>query len=182
MIQKGQYGYINKQKKNYLLKIIVGLIIIITIFIIGLLIFKSKANYLTIISAVTIFPVALWLVRYIVLYKYKTCEYDLYNQMKNKINNQFIISMTDLILTKYQGILSIPLAYIQDGELFTFIDESQNVKLAKEYINNIFVSNQLKVKIHIYNDFDRFINKINNNTQDNNNNNQIYRQLMVYCI
>lgn len=72
-ILKGDYGYINNEKKKQLIRSIVAFLIAAGIFVLGLALNKwQKNNIFTILAALAVLPAAKILIRYILFFPYRT--------------------------------------------------------------------------------------------------------------
>ena len=60
---KGEFGYLNYKKKLNAIITAIALLVIIAIFATGLLIFKSRNNYMTLVATVLVLPWAKLAVR-----------------------------------------------------------------------------------------------------------------------
>ena len=65
-----------------MIKTIIAFAIVLVIFIIGFIIWKSKNNYLTMIAVVLVLPAAKFAVSYFVLIPHKNCDEELKNAIE----------------------------------------------------------------------------------------------------
>ena len=66
-VEKGEFGYLAYKKSRNMIKTIIAFAVVLVIFIIGFIIWKSKNNYLTMLAVVLVLPAAKFAVSYFVL-------------------------------------------------------------------------------------------------------------------
>lgn len=83
-INKGEYGYIDSEKKKQLRRTIIAFSISAAIFILGLALNKwQKSNVFTIIAAVSVLPAAKIMIRYILISPYRTASVEFHKKFIN---------------------------------------------------------------------------------------------------
>lgn len=96
---KGDFGYLNYKKKLNFIIAAVALLIIIAVFITGLIIFKSRNNYMTLVATVLVLPWAKLAIAYFVLIPHKECTQDIYEKLEqSKITINNCISINKFII------------------------------------------------------------------------------------
>ena len=76
-VEKGEFGYLAYKKSRNMIKTIIAFAVVLVIFIIGFIIWKSKNNYLTLLAVVLVLPAAKFAVSYFVLISHKNCAEEL---------------------------------------------------------------------------------------------------------
>ena len=76
-VEKGEFGYLAYKKSRNMIKTIIAFAVVLVIFIIGFIIWKSKNNYLTMLAVVLVLPAAKFAVSYFVLIPHKNCDEEL---------------------------------------------------------------------------------------------------------
>lgn len=82
-IYRGEYGYIDTQKKKQLIKTIIAFLIAAGIFVLGLALNKwQKNNIFTIIAALAVLPAAKIMIRYILIFPFRTSSSEFHQRLE----------------------------------------------------------------------------------------------------
>ena len=73
--EKGEFGYLKYKRSFNLLLTIIAFLIIAAVFVTGLIIFKSRNNYMTLVATVLVLPGAKIAVSYFILLPHKVWNY-----------------------------------------------------------------------------------------------------------
>ena len=80
--EKGEFGYLKYKRSFNLLLTIIAFLIIAAVFVTGLIIFKSRNNYMTLVATVLVLPGAKIAVSYFILLPHKVCDKELYTSVE----------------------------------------------------------------------------------------------------
>lgn len=140
-IEKGQYGYIDSEKKKKLTLTIISFVAVFIIFITGVIIYHTNKSIFAVIAAVSALPAAKLLTMYIAMFPYKTGDREIYDRLLKiaEQNKEYSPAIgADLILTSTSKSMSIQFVYINNGKVVCFTNhEKTAVKEAEKYIRNI---------------------------------------------
>lgn len=158
-IRKGSYGYIERNKKVSLIKSIGGLSIILVIFILGLIITKTRLNWFTFVSVLCALPVGKMIVAFIVAWPHKSISRKEYEKIKEKEEGIQIIY--DLVITSYEKVMQIDSVAIIGSTLCAYSTDKKLVEqTATDYIKNMLTNNGCHASIKIYKDLDSYLSRI----------------------
>ncbi|HHT96522.1 MAG TPA: hypothetical protein GXZ90_01335 [Clostridiales bacterium] len=163
-MKKGIYGYVDKKKIAEITKALIMFFLAILIFIIGYLVNnKSKQNIFSVISILFTLPASRNLVGYIVLYRYHTPKLELYNELI-EITDESTILYSDLAISSVEKTMYIDFMIILANNIVLFTNnKNQDKNYIEKYLKGLLSSRNLNYKIYIYDDFNKFIEKINLN-------------------
>ena len=138
-VEKGEFGYLAYKKSRNMIKTIIAFAIVLVIFIIGFIIWKSKNNYLTMLAVVLVLPAAKFAVSYFVLIPHKNCDEELKNAIekcKGELN-----SVYDLVVSNKQKPVGIMAAVISDNQILAYTSSAKADKnlfetSVKEFLKN----------------------------------------------
>lgn len=158
-IKKGSYGYIENNKKNSLIKSLSGLGIIIIVFILGLILTKTRLNWFTFVAVLCALPVGKMMVGLIMIWPHKSISKEKYNKIKEK--EEGIVILYDLVITSYEKVMQIDSIAIKGNTLCAY---TSDLKLIEEntakYIKDILVNNGCNTSIKIYKNMDFYLTRI----------------------
>lgn len=115
-VEKGEFGYLAYKKSRNMIKTIIAFAVVLVIFIIGFIIWKSKNNYLTMLAVVLVLPAAKFAVSYFVLIPHKNCDEELKSaieERKGELNSVYdlVVPISRSLLVLWQQ-LSVITRYL----------------------------------------------------------------------
>lgn len=161
-MEKGIYGYVDNKKKKEIIKALIMFSLAVAIFIMGYLLNnKSKQNIFSVLSILLTLPASRNLVGYIVLYKYHTPRLELYNKLSEVIDEGTLL-YSDLAISSLEKTMYIDFMVIVGKSIVLFTDnKTQDKNYIEKYLKGLLSSRNLNYKLYIYDDFNKFIGKIN---------------------
>lgn len=153
-IEKGEYGYINKNKLRQLVITLVLLVIVLVIFYTGIIRYHNTKSIFTVLAAVSAIPAAKYAVSYIVMLPYKTGSKELYDRLIAYGN---ISLYSDLLISSTEKVINVEFVAVRDNSVFCYVPKEKydNAKVEK-YIKS-FLGKECKVStVKVYKDFEQF--------------------------
>ena len=117
-VEKGEFGYLAYKKSRNMIKTIIAFAVVLVIFIIGFIIWKSKNNYLTMLAVVLVLPAAKFAVSYFVLIPHKNCDEELKSAIEERKGE--LNSVYDLVVSNKQKPVGIMAAVISDNQILAY--------------------------------------------------------------
>ena len=147
--KKGEYGY-----RKYF-KIKNGLIIGFFVFIILLLFISSKltknadiSRILLVSSILTVLPMANLLSPFLVVFKYKSFEYE---KIKQYLDDKHFLF--DIILTMKEQVMPLDIIYINEERIFGILSNKADKSKTEEFIKERMKIGGIKVSVKICDSF-----------------------------
>ena len=147
--KKGEYGY-----RKYF-KIKNGIIIGFFIFIILLLFISSKltknadiSRILLVSSILTVLPMANLLSPFLVVFKYKSFEYE---KIKEYLDDKHFLF--DIILTMKEQVMPLDIIYIDEERIFGILSNKADKSKTEEFIKERMKIGGIKVSVKICDSF-----------------------------
>ena len=147
--KKGEYGY-----RKYF-KIKNGIIIGFFVFIILLLFISSKltknadiSRILLVSSILTVLPMANLLSPFLVVFKYKSFEYD---KIKEYLDDKHFLF--DIILTMKEQVMPLDIIYINEERIFGILSNKADKSKTEEFIKERMKIGGIKVSVKICDSF-----------------------------
>ena len=154
--KKGEYGY-----RKYF-KIKNGIIIGFFVFIILLLFISSKltknadiSRILLVSSILTVLPMANLLSPFLVVFKYKSFEYE---KIKEYLDDKHFLF--DIILTMKEQVMPLDIIYIDEEKIFGILSNKANRVKTEEFIKERMKIGGIKVSVKIcdsFNEMKKFV-------------------------
>ena len=149
---KGDYGYISSQKKTYFLLMIIGLIVIVTIYCIDRFVL-TKGNVLLLFVVLLALPEAQIIVRYILYKQYKDGKEEVYRKFE-KISNE-LVCLGSIAVIRGKKTLLYEITVMSEKEIILLINSNKTRKEAFDYlelIEKLIRSRGYKAQVKIFTD------------------------------
>ena len=151
-VEKGEFGYLAYKKSRNMIKTIIAFAVVLVIFIIGFIIWKSKNNYLTMLAVVLVLPAAKFAVSYFVLIPHKNCDEELKSAIEERKGE--LNSVYDLVVMA---------AVISDNQILAYTSAAKADKNLFETSVKEFLKNEkLTCAVLLYKDKDTYLEKVKN--------------------
>ena len=115
---KGEFGYIEYRKKLGILRTGIFFLVVLILFVLGLIIFKSQKNFLSIIAALLCLPTGWSAVNLIMFIRYKGCSESAYSEIEEH-KGQLLIHY-DHIITSYDKNFPVAASTVLDKNIICF--------------------------------------------------------------
>ena len=133
-LHPGDYGYINYKKKRQLCIVLIWAVIIGGVIAAGWLFTGTRMNVATVVGIVLVLPAAKAAVSLFLVLGYRSGDKKQYEKIRS-LTGEHSIVLADLILTRYEGSMYIPIALIRGGNIFAFAPKQKTDEaIIRQYI------------------------------------------------
>lgn len=157
-IKKGQYGYINNQRKIEIAKTFIMLALCVATYYLGIFSTGSNKNLLTFVAILGVLPMAKFAVSAVLFTKAKGCSQQVYNELEQK---NVKVDFYDLYMTAYKSSYAFSAAiYGKDSLVFLTEDSKLVENEAKAHVEQILKNASFdNITVKIFTDTDKFIER-----------------------
>lgn len=135
-IQKGDYGYLKKNKLIQLTVTLVLMSIVCIIFYTGYIKYGNTKNIFTVFAILSVLPMAKFVVGYLMLAKHNSILMDEYNKIQQNLNHKLLY---DLIISSPERTYPVKVAIVQDNSVCLYIPDEKIKKIeAEKYVRSFF--------------------------------------------
>ena len=167
--KKGEYGY----RKYFKIKngIMIGffIIVILVLFIASKHTKENMSRILLVSSILMVLPMANLLSPFLVVFKYRSCEYDLVKPYLEDKNFLF-----DIILTMKEQVMPLDIIYIDEEKIFSVLSNKADKRKTEDFIKERMKLGGISVNVKVcesINELKKFIKASQN--EENNKLNEI---------
>lgn len=167
--KKGEYGY----RKYFKIKngIMIGffIIVILVLFIASKHTKENMSRILLVSSILMVLPMANLLSPFLVVFKYRSCEYDLVKPYLEDKNFLF-----DIILTMKEQVMPLDIIYIDGEKIFSILSNKSDKRKTEDFIKERMKLGGISVNVKVcesINELKKFIKASQN--EENNKLNEI---------
>lgn len=161
--KKGEYGY----RKYFKIKngIMIGffIIVILVLFIASKHTKENMSRILLVSSILMVLPMANLLSPFLVVFKYRSCEYDLVKPYLEDKNFLF-----DIILTMKEQVMPLDIIYIDEEKIFSVLSNKADKRKTEDFIKERMKLGGISVNVKVcenINELKKFI-KISQNEEN----------------
>lgn len=155
-INKGDYNYLKKNKIIHLSISFVLIFITMIIFYTGYFKYGNTKNVFTVLAAVSVIPMAKFIVGYIVIAKYKSITDMEYSDLNETIESELLY---DLIISSADKVYNARVTIVRDNSVYLYIPEQRTSKNVIEKYIRTFLETECKVTtVRVFNTLEEFKN------------------------
>lgn len=172
-IEKGNYGYLKKYKRNKLIAIISFVIMIVFIVVTVYLMFGDTKRVAIVFAILLSLPLAKFFTTYIICAKFKSLTETDYNTIIEKAPDCFKELSFDISISRYEGIKFYQSMLIKNGKVYAFVYDKNFTACKKDYevwIKDVISETKYDYKVFVTDKLNEYIKKINSVSEPNHNN------------
>ena len=155
---RGEYGYIRDRKKRLLITTGILLAALLAAFFLGLILFNTRLNLLTLLAALLVIPMANFLVSYIALMKSITPS----SQEKDDVDaaaGDWPV-LYELTIPDEKRIFFAPYAICEDHEVLMYFPKKEKLEQAQSFIKDKLKRQGLNAKVKLCADRNEFLKEV----------------------
>lgn len=158
---KGEFGYLNYKKKLNFIIAAAALLIIIAVFITGLVIFKSRNNYMTLVATVLVLPWAKLAVAYFILIPHKACTQDIHEKLEQ--SKKEMSSIYDVVVSNSKKPIGVcAMAFTDSTVVALSLDKAPDKDLFEKSLKDFLKNDKLNATVTLYTDTNSFLKRVSN--------------------
>ncbi len=133
-IEKGEWGYLNRQKKMNLLCLAGFVLAGVAIFLVGYLWTHTRANIFTVLAILMVLPAAKRIVALVVLLPRKSVGRERYERVREMAGDGILL--VDYVFTSTEKIMCLDFLFIKNGNVLAVPAAGQDVEYIKKYLTD----------------------------------------------
>ena len=153
--RKGEQGYLSFMKKFNLLVTIVCFLLAAGLFLIGISIYETKANVLTIVGALFVIPAARFMTVWILFLPHKSVTEEEYNKVFKAMKAGNLL-YADVLFTSTEKAYAASFVVVTGDKIFAYAEK--NVNKLEEYLKDILKRRAFAIKATCTDDKGKFMN------------------------
>jgi hypothetical protein len=154
-----EFGYLKYRKQINFIKMLAAFLVVLILLIIGLCIFKSRNNILTVAAVVCVLPAAKLAVGYIIVMPHHSASNELYEAVESAAPN--VTRCYDCVFSNNKKPIGTQAVIITDVYLYALTDEANaDEKLFEDSITEFLKNDKLKCTVKLYKDEKAFLERI----------------------
>ncbi len=162
-VKKGERGYIEDRKKRALAGVLAMAAAGIAVFLAGMFLNKmSTRNIFTIMAVLFVLPGAQYMVRFIVMFPYRTVEVERYDAARRSLGGNMRL-YSDLVITSAEKVMNLDMVAIGNNCVIGLLGrKGQDVSYIRKYLSDGVSNWGDGYRVKIFEDEKLFIREISN--------------------
>lgn len=158
-IEKGNPGYIQTQKKRYLIWSVAEFAIVVALVILGYVQTGSKMNLLTVVAVLGCLPASKMLAEFITMAPHKSIAQEKYQEIDQKA--PLLTRVYDLIITSSEKVMPVDVIVISGHTVCGYTsNEKTDEGKATKYLKELLAKNGCeKVTVKIFHEYVPFLSR-----------------------
>ena len=157
--KKGDFHYIKNEKRRRILKTLLYFAVPLIALIIGIMIYKTKTNIVTVIAVVGMLPGCKSLVGTIMIFMYQSMDEEKYKPVEERKGS--LTMVYEMVLTNYEKNAYVDTFAICGNQVIGYSsDKKIDLKYVEEHTQKILHHNGYKVNVKIFKDFQPFLDRL----------------------
>ncbi len=157
---KGEYGYISYRKKIATIRTLTCLIVAVSLYIAGLIIYDSQKNVLSIVAALSCLPTGWSGVNMVMFLRAKGCSEDVYSKVE--AHRGGLLIRYDEVITSYDKNYNVSASTVLDKNVCCFMDDPKlDASDLEKHIKKMMAQGGYSnLTIKVFDNLDQFISRI----------------------
>lgn len=157
--KKGDFQYIKQEKKRRLIKTACYFVVPIILLIVGILIFKTRENLVTVASILLCLPAGKQLVSLIMIFLYRSMDKEQYVEIEKHKGS--LTMVYENVLTNYEKNTYVDAFAICGNQVIGYTSSDKaDIKYAEEHTQKILRHNGFGVTVKILKEYNHFIERL----------------------
>lgn len=156
--QVGEFGYLDYIKKKNILKTVIAFAVVFAVLIAGIIIFKTKTNYMTVLSVVLVLPAAKMAVACYIAVTHKGCDEATHNEVLAEAGK--LTSLFDCIVSNSKKPIGVSAVVVTDSCICAYTTEKADKNLFETSVTEFLKADKLNVNVTLYDNKEQFLNRI----------------------
>ncbi len=158
-LEKGTYGYLNRNKISAWKKSLLMLSVPIIIFLAAWTVSKTRNNVMTVVAIVGCLPGCNQIVRAIMASRYHSIDRSLYEETEKARGDR--LALYENVFTSYEQTYYVDCAVISGRDIVGYSsDERMDAGKAQEHIRGILKNNSYKQNVKIFKERKAFLDRV----------------------
>lgn len=185
---KREKNYLAKKKKKYLIGTLIGLIIMLSVFLLGYALNKTRNNIFTVMAALLVLPAAQYMTQLFAILKFKDPDIETSNQLELIKGNYSLFH--SVLIPNQRSVMYIDHILVTGTKIYCMMDSTTDLAISKDVFSKKMKAKGIPLRTIVYveqskiKDMRNFFKKIETNIAIQNEENlneytQLIAQMMM---
>lgn len=159
-MEKGTHGYIDRKRSRLIMSAVLNVVLVVSLFAIGLILTKTKSNYYTVMAVLMTVPLAYFVTGLAAIGSFKSLGEEKWQEFQ-ELTGSFVdaISATDLILTVKEKQMYAGAVLFTTAEVVLYTEKAKKLYAVREDLSGVLKNTGYFSGVFLTDDWNEFMNR-----------------------
>lgn len=165
-MEKGTHGYIDRKRSRLIMSAVLNVVLVVSIFAIGLILTKTKSNYYTVVAVLMTVPLAYFVTGLAAIGSFKSLGEEKWQEFQG-LTGSFVdaVSATDLILTVKEKQMYAGAVLFTTAEVVLYTEKAKKLYAVREDLSGVLKNTGYFNRVYLTDDWNEFMNRATANLE-----------------
>ena len=165
-MEKGTHGYIDRKRSRLIMSAVLNVVLVVSLFAIGLILTKTKSNYYTVVAVLMTVPLAYFVTGLAAIGSFKSLGEEKWQEFQ-ELTGSFVdaISATDLILTVKEKQMYAGAVLFTTAEVVLYTENAKKLYAVCEDLSGVLKNTGYFSGVFLTDDWNEFMNRATANLE-----------------
>ncbi len=161
-MEKGTHGYIDRKRNRLIMCAVLNVVLVIFLFVIGLILTKTKSNYYTVMAVLMTIPLAYFVTGLAAIGPFRSLDEEKWHEFhaltgKAEVN---AVTATDLILTIKEKQMYAGAVLFTSAEVALYTENVKKLYEFHENLSGVLKNTGYFSNVYLTDDWNEFVNRV----------------------
>ena len=165
-MEKGTHGYIDRKRSRLIMSAVLNVVLVVSLFAIGLILTKTKSNYYTVMAVLMTVPLAYFVTGLAAIGSFKSLGEEKWQEFQG-LTGGFVdaVSATDLILTVKEKQMYAGAVLFTTAEVVLYTENAKKLYAVREDLSGVLKNTGYFSGVFLTDDWNEFMNRATANLE-----------------
>ena len=165
-MEKGTHGYIDRKRSRLIMSAVLNVVLVVSLFAIGVILTKTKSNYYTVMAVLMTVPLAYFVTGLAAIGSFKSLGEEKWQEFQ-ELTGSFVdaISATDLILTVKEKQMYAGAVLFTTAEVVLYTENAKKLYAVREDLSGVLKNTGYFSGVFLTDDWNEFMNRATANLE-----------------
>ena len=166
-MEKGTHGYIDHKRKRLIMSAVLNLLLVVSLFVIGLTLTKSKSNYYTVIAVLMTIPLAYFVTGLAAIGPFRSLSEEKWQEFCELTGEakSIAVTATDLILTIKEKQMYAGAVLFTTAEVVLYTEKAKKLYAVREDLSGVLKNTGYFSSVYLTDDWNEFMSRAKANLE-----------------
>ena len=159
-MEKGTHGYIDRKRSRLILSAVLNVVLVVSLFVIGLILTKTKSNYYTVMAVLLTIPLAYFVTGLAAIGQFRSLSEKKWQEFQG-LTGSFTeaVTATDLILTVKEKQMYAGAVLFTTAEVVLYTEKAKKLYAVREDLSGVLKNTGYFSSVYLTDDWNEFMSR-----------------------
>ena len=163
-MEKGTHGYIDRKRSRLIMSAVLNVVLVISLFVIGLILTKTKSNYYTVMAVLMTIPLAYFVTGLAAIGSFRSLTEEKWQEFHG-LTGEAAVTATDLILTVKEKQMYAGAVLFTTAEVVLYTEKAKRLYAVREDLSGVLKNTGYFNSVYLTDDWNEFMNRAKANVE-----------------